>query len=150
MIYGFTGTSKGMTQKQRATFRYLLNELQVTILHHGDCVGADAQAHVDAMARGCVIVHPPTDDKLRAYCDSPNRCVVRKPKGYLARNRDIVREGVDGLLATPKDFICPSNLRGQGTWTTIGYGRKFGRPIHIIFPDGTYKYETSNATRSVR
>lgn len=142
MIVGFTGTSKGMTQRQRATLRYLLNELQVTELHHGDCVGADAEAHTDAARMGIeLVVHPPTDNKLRAFCDYslPNTLLPAKP--YLLRNRDIVAAGVDGLIAAPKDFVAPVSLRGQGTWTTIGYARQAGRRIWVVVPDGTFREE---------
>ena len=63
------------------------------------------------------------------------------PKPYLKRNHDIVAAGVDGLIAAPKDFVQPASLRGQGTWTTIGYARKAGRRIWIVWPDGTFKTE---------
>lgn len=141
-IYGFTGTSKGMTQKQRATFRYLLNELKVTELHHGDCIGADSQAHVLCRELNVhITVHPPIADIKRVFCQARPNVLILDPKPYLVRNRDIVAAGINGLIATPKDFVQPSNLRGQGTWTTIGYARKSRRSIHIIFPDGTFSFE---------
>lgn len=141
MTLGFTGTSRGMTLKQTNTVRALMNTLGVTVLHHGDCVGADAQAHAIATVAvepAEVVIHPPSDNKLRAFCSSPMIC---PPKPYLKRNRDIVAEGVDGLIAAPKDFVQPASLRGQGTWTTIGYARQAGRKIWIVFPDGTIKTE---------
>lgn len=140
MIVGFTGTSHapGMTQRQRATFRYLLNELQVTELHHGDCVNADEQADYDAHGMGITVhVHPPEDPKKRAFC----RGLIHQVKPYLPRNKDIVAAGINGLLATPKDAVEPTNRRGQGTWTTVNYARKAKRRIWIIFPDGTFKEE---------
>lgn len=144
MILGFTGTSKGMTQKQRDAVRYLLAELPVTYLHHGDCVGADAQVHRDAASRGIKItVHPPSDAKKRAFCvDGGEDTVILPTKPYLSRNRDIVTDGVHGLIAAPKNFTPPENLRGQGTWTTIKYAREAKRPTWIVFPDGTFKAET--------
>lgn len=155
MTLGFTGTSQGMTQRQQATVRYLFSKLVLTVLHHGDCVGADAQAHqlaIDLSAQ--VIIHPPSDPKLRAFCAevryystdeifsrSSTDSYIRPPKTYLARNRDIVKEGVDGIIGAPKDFMAPTNLRGQGTWTTIGYARKAKRRLWIVVPDGTFREE---------
>lgn len=60
MILGFTGTSHGMTQRQRATVKYLFCELLLTELHHGDCLGADKEAHNLALLMFVnVVVHPP-------------------------------------------------------------------------------------------
>lgn len=103
MTIGFTGTSSGMTPQQLATVRRLFSELRLTHLHHGDCVGADAQAHHLAREFSAYItVHPPSNDKLRAFCLGGEG---RKPVGYLTRNRHIVTEGIDGLIATPKELI---------------------------------------------
>ncbi len=136
MIFGFTGTKKGMTQRQRATVRYLFCELQLTELHHGDCEGADRQAHNLAwLLNAHLVIHLPSDEKLRAFCAGAHE--IRPALPYLKRNGNIVEEGLDGLIAAPKDFIEPSCLRGQGTWTTIGYARKMGRRIWIVRPDGT-------------
>ena len=138
MTLGFTGTQRGMAQRQRATVRYLFKELQLTELHHGDCVGADEEANDDAHGMGATVcVHPPIDPKKRAYC----RGKVHQAKPYLERNKDIVAAGVDGLIAAPKDFVRPASLRGQGTWTTIGYALKAGRRVWIVAPDGTFKEE---------
>src|SRR6266851_3665315 len=118
-----------MTQRQRATVRYLFHELQVTELHHGDCVGSDAEADKLALEMHArIVLHPPTDGKYRAYCNAGREGItayeLRLALPYLERNREIVREGVDGLIATPKDFTRPTHLRGQGTWTTIGYAEQ--------------------------
>lgn len=136
MKLGFTGTQRGMTGRQRASFRLLLVDLNVSELHHGDCVGADEEADADAkrMMIVKVVAHPPDDDKLRAFCGAPT--VVLPPKPYLKRNQDIVDAGLDGLVATPKDSAKPNSLRGQGTWTTIGYALKANRPVWIVYPDG--------------
>jgi hypothetical protein len=143
MILGFTGTSHGigMTQRQSDTVRYLFMELQLSELHHGVCIRADAQAHRTAKKLGARIIgHPPIDpSRMDMSLNDFDWC--RPPKQYLVRNRDIVAEGVDGLVAAPKDFIEPKSKRGQGTWTTIGYARKAGRRTWIVFPDGTFRVE---------
>lgn len=140
MVLGFTGTSKGMTQRQHAAVRYLFEELQLTTLHHGDCVEADAAVHRDAVAMGVkVVVHPPTDAKLRAFCVSGGvNTVILPGRPYLKRNRDIVAAGVDGLVAAPnRDF----EVLRSGTWSTVRVARKMKRRIWIVFPDGTFKEE---------
>lgn len=150
MRYGFTGTSQGMTVAQRNAVRKLFQE-RLKILHVGDCVGADAEAYEEAIALGAHIVgHPPLDPKLRAFCDyrAPNE--VRPPKKYLARNKDIVEEGRDGLIAAPRQMTEPRNKRGEGTWTTIGYARDAGRRIWIVLPDGTVQEEPARQLRAPR
>jgi len=134
---GFTGTQRGLKPKQRATLRYLFIELQLHILHHGDCIGADEAAHRVAIGGGVrVIVHPPTNPKLRAFCQGGE---ILPEKPYLERNRDIVDAGGGGLIACPSTFT--ETLR-SGTWTTVRYARKRqDRRIWLIFPDGTFKPE---------
>ena len=44
MIVGFTGTQRGMTETQRSVVHALLACLPVVTFHHGDCIGADAEA----------------------------------------------------------------------------------------------------------
>ena len=64
---GFTGTRYGMTVAQRRTLRSLLANGAGREFHHGDCVGADAEAHDIAVALGIEpVIHPPVIDILRA------------------------------------------------------------------------------------
>ena len=139
MEYGFTGSSGGMTPIQLELVNRLYHELKLSTLHHGDCVGADEQAHRLARHHKAYIVgHPPIDPKARAFC----ACDKLWPeKAYLRRNVDVAKEGKDGLIATPAGLI--EVLRGfdGGTWSTIRYARKFGRHIWIVFPDGRIKVE---------
>jgi hypothetical protein len=148
MILGFTGTQRGMTPPQRETLAWLFEHLRLHELHHGDCIGADAQAHGLAFALKKrwsvrIVGHPPTSGTKRAYC--PDLDFEHEPADYLIRNLAIVQAGVDGLVACPKDFHEPRSLRGQGTWTTIGYARRKvkNRPRWIIFPDGSHTIETT-------
>jgi hypothetical protein len=142
MIIGFTGTRHGMTPPQSATVERLLQELGVTELHHGCCVGADAQVHRLARERGIRLVgHPPRESKLMAKdldCDT-----YAGGHPGLSRNRHIVTEGKDGLLAAPRQQVEPTTLHGEGTWTTINYARQAKRPLWIVLPDGTCRIESS-------
>jgi hypothetical protein len=127
---GFTGTQLGMTGDQAAAVaRFLIGKEEI---HHGDCIGADAQAHALAeMTELYVIVHPPVNDSKRAFC-KPSRGEVREEKPYLQRNRDIVSE-CSILIAAPKSFH--EEVR-SGTWATVRYAK--GKiPTVIVWPDGS-------------
>jgi len=129
MRIGFTGTREGMTTRQIAVASLML--AYADELHHGDCDGADAQAHDLGRLHGAHIVgHPPKNGSKRAFCECDE---LREPKGYLERDDDIVDE-TDELIATPKEFE-PQD-RG-GTWYTINYAKRVGKPVTIIYPDGS-------------
>ena len=128
--YGFTGTQIGATPIQIERILTLLEEEDVTHLHHGDCIGADAQAHAAAQSLGVkVILHPPTVTTKRAWCK--NAVEVRRAFPYLERNHHIV-DASTTLIATPSG---PEELR-SGTWATIRYARRMKTRCLVITPDG--------------
>src|SRR5262245_20065405 len=89
MIVGVTGTQGGLTEKQFEALGALFRSTRVDGLHHGDCIGADAQVHEAAMDRGIqVIVHPPSNGSKRAYVKGAT--ITNPPFEYLVRNRHIV------------------------------------------------------------
>jgi hypothetical protein len=129
MKVGFTGTRKGMTDEQEFELIKLLVELRPIEFHHGDCIGADEEAH--HMARdfdNCqIIIHPPIDNTYRAFCEND---VILPPKPYKERNHDIVNAS-DLLIASPKSF---NEERRSGTWSTIRYAKKQGKKVIILEP----------------
>ncbi len=133
MKVGFTGTREGMTLDQRSTFREVVKHINCFVeFHHGDCVGSDDEAHhmiKEVRPSVKVIIHPPLDDKHRAYCKGGKLLPV---KDYLSRNHDIV-DSVDWLIATPKE---EGEVLRSGTWATIRYARKAGKRVTIIRPNG--------------
>jgi hypothetical protein len=140
MKLGFTGTRQGMTEAQDRKCYELLFEMQPEESHHGDCIGADAQFELNAMlamhSDVHTVAHPSTLNRLRAYCNS---CEIREPKEPLERNRDIVDE-TDQLIAAPSTY---DELPRSGTWSTIRYALKVGKPVTIVWPDGTTReYQT--------
>jgi len=142
MKIGFTGTRNGMTLLQRLRiFNFL--KIRGGELHHGCCEGSDTETH--GVARGLrywVVGHPPTDQTLRRFCE----CDFLHPeKPYLVRNRYIV-DSTDELLATPAESV---EQRRGGTWSTIRYARKVGKPITIILPDGTLKQEVPRRASAI-
>lgn len=136
---GFTGTQHGMTHEQKVTVIKLLRELNslpvVGTFRHGDCIGADKDAHALARSAGYrIIVHPPDSDRKRAWCQGDE---IWPMKPYLIRNHDIV-DNSDRVVACPK--LVYEELR-SGTWATIRYARKLGRPLYVVWPDGTLLME---------
>lgn len=134
MRLGFTGTRRGMTGNQARTFNGLVAASALKEFHHGDCVGADDEAanivegwkFFDAE----IICHPPVDETHRAFNQHSSRTLP--PKTHFARNRDIV-DATDFLVATP----CEMERQDRGgTWYTISYALKIGKPVYIIWPDG--------------
>jgi len=132
MKVGFTGTKIGMTVKQRKIVEAILSELDPEEFHHGDCVGADAQAHIIALVHLGIPVHkhPPIKKVLCAY--SKGAAKIYKDKEYWVRNRDIV-DATEILLACPKGN--KEELR-SGTWMTVRYARRQNKDVRIIYPDG--------------
>jgi len=131
-IVGFTGTRAGMTAAQAETVRRLLRELRPAEFHHGDCVGADEQAHALAMRAGVrVIIHPPEYGRHRAWCLGAAAVLDVKP--YMERNADIVA-ACSILIATPQQA---GEIVRSGTWATVRRGRKADRLLHVVAPDGT-------------
>jgi hypothetical protein len=138
---GFTGTAEGLTEMQKGKLKKLLYDVYGPAeLHHGDCVGADAQAAAIAWKEGLdIIVHPPDDPKLRAFKLPATE--VRKEKPYLTRNRAIVKE-TQWLIACPHGMVePPRGRRGEGTWWTVNYARDKHRRVVIVWPDGTVTRE---------
>lgn len=132
---GFTGTRDGMTIPQILMVQAILTDWRPHCFHHGDCVGADAQAAQIARNLGCWVTgHPPSDSKLRAFFPSDGS---RRPKKYHDRNADIVTE-TDCIIATPKS-VKPLTGKLGGTWWTVEYALSVGRSVIRILPDGNLK-----------
>lgn len=135
MKIGFTGTKRGMTRDQKCCLIGILAVSSPDEFHHGDCVGADEQAHsIATNLTENVIIHPPIKDILRAFCEAKT---ILPPKDYLDRNHDIV-DACDLLVATP---CTRYEVTRSGTWATIRYARKRNKQIIIIWPEGDYAKE---------
>ena len=132
----------GLSDAQTEMLVQIFHDMAPGWFHHGDCVGADEQALklvIDAVGPWTVS-HPPTDPKMRA---NTRNAQERQPKPYLARNDDIVDE-TDHLIA------CPGKLHEEGrsgTWATIRHARRTGKPITIIWRDGSVKHEPARVAQ---
>lgn len=133
MKVGFTGTQAGMSPAQAEALYALLKELKPDEFHHGDCMGADREAHLivsDSFPTCSIIVHPPTDNRKRAFMMGREE---REPKEYIQRNRHIVVE-TDVLIATPKEM---KEVLRSGTWSTLRFSININKPHYLIRRDGT-------------
>lgn len=136
MIIGFTGTQHGMTTAQREAVTAILETWPRGWLSHGDCIGADADAHQIALAANWkVTLHPPDNAAKRAWCTGAS--IIMKPRPYLERNKNIVTK-CQVMIAAPSG--ATERVR-SGTWATIRYARRLERPICIVAPDGAYNTE---------
>ncbi len=132
MNVGFTGTRSGMTDAQKATFGNVLAEFSPALFTHGDCVGADADAHQIAVQLDVPVeIRPCNFPSMRAHCEGA--AVVHPITTAFTRNRAIV-DSCDLLIATP---VTNEEQERGGTWYTIRYARKKGRKTIIIPPDGS-------------
>lgn len=133
---GFTGTQKGMTERQREVIKALLTEQGFSFVsHHGDCIGADSDFHdIICLESDCqVVLHPCNIESKRAFCKLEITDECHAPKDPLVRNRNIVN--ASGLV-----FACPGEKIMKvrsGTWSTVRYAQSVRVPVIIVFPDGT-------------
>lgn len=138
---GFTGTRKGMTEKQKATVKGLLTQLGIDIAHHGGCVGADTDFDDicgNSYPRSIItVIHPSNIPNQRGVWHFTAH--VRRRKNPLERNKDIVN-AADFMIATPGESV---EVLRSGTWATIRYARKAMKPLCTVFPDGSTKEENS-------
>ena len=133
MHTGFTGTRHGMTPPQLDAVRDVLRRRQGW-LHHGDCLGADKQAHDIGRALGLRIAcHPPVNPTLRAFCECD---LVHQPLAYMARNHAIVHVSAE-VVAAPAEM---GEVMKSGTWATVRHARKLGKMVTIVYPDGTLEF----------
>jgi len=132
-IVGFTGTRHGMSNKQKEVVKNLLVSFEASVLHHGDCVGADSQAHKIAKELKLKIcIHPPKNSTFRSFCVGD---MLAPAKEYLERDRTIVEE-VDALIAAPLDETEPAVPSG-GTWYTVNYAMNVRKKsTYIVFRNG--------------
>lgn len=133
MILGITGTREGPTEEQQAVMAEYISDAEQVL--HGDCVGVDETAHNMAKASGVPVKrYPPTNPRLRAYCDDAEETHRQLP--YLERNKRIVA-ACDFLLVVPNTF--EEQVR-SGTWSTRRWADRTGTAYVIVYPDG--KVET--------
>jgi hypothetical protein len=106
-----------------------------TTFNHGLCIGADEQAAAIADELGYYVVAFPgyssKNPGSRLFrSEFQGNDETRPEKTCTARDRDIVNES-DLMLGAPK---TPEEQLRSGTWTTLRYAKKVGRPREVIDP----------------
>jgi len=142
MMITFTGTQRGMTQRQKDGLRTMLRIHGARfgssdfILLHGGCVGADDEA--DNIANDMRIdrwIFPSTIDAKRVddlffLNRKRSRCAIEPPEEPLLRNRKMVEIG-QIVIAAPSSA---DEVLRSGTWATVRYARKLHRQVMIFEP----------------
>jgi hypothetical protein len=131
MKIGFRGTREGMTDWQKRSLRQVLAAYQPDEFHHGDFVGADAEAHgivKSSYPAIRVVIHPPSKMTFRAFCRGEEQ---RPARGYIARNRDLVAS-CDILVAAPRSM---EEQQMSGTWAVIRYARIRSATVIVLNPE---------------
>lgn len=147
MIVGFTGTARGMTQRQNDALYQLFvwyDAISLDLmLRHGDCIGADKQAHdiftiMLGKSTDNVFIHPgfnparPNDESKSAFCEGR---LVTTVLPYLRRDRYIAGcvagFNTDLLIAAPNTDY---EVLRSGTWSTVRYARAATTPRIILLP----------------
>lgn len=134
---GCTATRRGLTEAQKGAITRLLFDMKVNLggacevwLHHGDCVGGDAQICAIARDLGFKLYsHPPTNPKHRAYIPSD---IVAEAKPYADRNLSIVHYSSQ-IIAGPHE---PVRQKRGGTWMTLGMAERAKLQTCVVWPDG--------------
>lgn len=136
MILGFTGTREGMTNVQREAVAEFLRVNMPTVVHHGDCIGADSEFHDSALllipVPPRIEIHPCNLTKFRARRTADVVHPVKPPKD---RNRDIVRVS-EQLLAAPKGTAANESSHRSGTWQTIRLAMATRKTVTVVWADG--------------
>ena len=133
---GFTGTKNGMSASQKFELVEYLRYLKAQgyiVFHHGDCIGADAQAAALAKQLGYIVIahpgHPKdkTNTMFRAFTTFNDEVLEVKP--FIKRDHDIV-DASERMIATP----AGEEIVRSGTWATVRFAKKIGKEVHIIMP----------------
>lgn len=132
-LVSFTGTRNGMTDAQKSSFAEIISLLKPVCFIHGDCLGADHDAHnltKEHSPETKIAIRPCFYKNMRAYCKGDIEFPEKHP---LDRNVDIVEDG-ELLIACPKKM---TKEQTGGTWHTINFARMNNLSLIVIWPDGT-------------
>jgi len=122
-----------MNETQMMLFAQIITELKTTEFYHGDCIGADEQAHALVLAlEGEIAIkkRPCNLNSQRAFTKE-GECIA-EPEPPLDRNKKLVDDGEITVAVPGEDF---EEVR-SGTWATVRYSKKSGKPVIIIWPNG--------------
>jgi len=141
-----TATGRGITPGQQAEARVVLTRLfnqGYRKLHHGYCVGGDAQlARIAKDVGFCLIAHPgyppehPEETKYRAFTDFNDEVLESRP--FILRDKDMVDKAAFLLAAPYQDYM----VTRSGTWTTVRYAQNEGVAVGFVYSGRNYPAST--------
>lgn len=140
MRIGFTGTRDGMSRRQLQAAYKILIGIDKIELYHGGCQGADLDIErllLLAERVPAITCYPGDETQFKAAIQRRGEQIdsgmvelyeVHAPMPYLARNKKIVHES-EIMIAAPATL---HEQQRSGTWATIRYARKVGKPLIIL------------------
>lgn len=125
---GFSGSRQGMSATQKDILFNLLKD-KAGEFHHGNCIGADSEAHDMATVLNYkVCIHDPLNQG--SNWAGKRGALHYPPMPYKVRNKNIVEK-------TAVLFACPLAFDGKGgTWNAIEWAKRLKRQFYIILPNG--------------
>jgi hypothetical protein len=133
MILGFTGTRKGLSKAQRSALPYALCAIRADQVIHGGAMGADTEFGTWTGSVE-VVIYPASAERYEYWrCVQSPWLTINPPIKPLVRNV-IIANRCDHLLACPAEMV---EQQRSGTWATVRYARKAGKPITLLLPDGS-------------
>lgn len=131
LIVGITATRKGLVTRQVEVLEKLYSRFEPDFLVHGDCVGGDEEAHYifqRLFPKAKIRIRPCDLKDQRAFCIGFTE--EFDPVDPLMRNKLIVDDShIMFGLPGEQDEVTRS-----GTWSTIRYSKRSGKPTIIIYP----------------
>lgn len=134
----FTGTQAGMTEEQKHSFAWFLEKYTPgrARFHHGMCVGADADAARIAHRLGRRNIAHPSDIIKKRAKGLPSYELL--PAATVEERWEDIPAAGEALVAAPR---LRREERRSGTWATVRRARKQGKPVIVIWPDGSIEWE---------
>lgn len=136
-LVAITGTRKGITLKQRATFELWLGFGKVGTLCHGAAIGADEEIAIRCKEFGCKLLAFPCNiasQQSKKAIEISDEVFDEEPP--LTRNRNMVDYALS-VMAFPATMA--EEMR-SGTWATIRYANKKGINVQMFWPNGESNY----------
>lgn len=126
-----------MTPQQQAKLTEILQSTKVAAFLHGGADGADTEAHAVAELLDLAIVIYPGVDRSGVVRNNRawTNATLMPEEYFIKRNRKMV-DLCDLLIAAVGE---PEEQLRSGTWATVRYAGKVGRPMLILYPDGTVR-----------
>lgn len=135
MIIGITATRKGLVDRQVGVLEKLFSRSEPDMLVHGDCIGGDEEVHYifqRLLPKAKIRIRPCDLKDQRAFCIGFHE--EFDPEPPLVRNKKIV-DDCHILFGLPGE---QDEVIRSGTWSTIRYAKRSGKPGFIIYPEAKF------------